>query len=100
MSQTRFVHAHRPPRAIARSRRQAVRFARQAAPARQTPSRRAGRSSPGRVDVGSRSVLHQTVPRQELEFELIRAVVLLAGSILAVLVALPVVLELAAAPFD
>jgi hypothetical protein len=101
MSQTSIVGARHPPRVIVRRRRPAVPPARLTAPiTKSTSDRRARRPSAVRVHAHSGSGIRETAPGLALGIELVRAVLLLAAAILAVLVALPVLLQLAAASFQ
>jgi hypothetical protein len=100
MSQASFVGARRPPPVKVHPQRPAVPPARLTAPTtKSTRDHRARRLSAARVHAQSGSRIRETAPRLAFGIELVRAVLLLAGSVLAVLVALPVLLELAAAPF-
>jgi hypothetical protein len=92
--------AHRPPRVRVRRRRLAVPSARparlNAKPMRELRARRLSAVS---IRVRSRSRIRGSGNRLPLGIELVRVLILLALAIFAVIVALPALLEFAAAPF-
>jgi hypothetical protein len=99
MSLVNFAVARRPPRVKVHPRRPAVPPARLAWPnTRRTSDRRARRLSTVRVRVRSNSRIRDMSPRLPLGIELVRAVLLLAVAVLAVVVALPALLDFAATP--
>jgi hypothetical protein len=96
MSQIRSVGARRPSRVIVHHRRPTLPPARLTALGPKPRDRRARSRSGGRVFAGSGSQFGKVAPRSALRIEVVRAVVLVAGAVLAVLFALPVLLERAA----
>lgn len=94
------VDARRRPRGNVHVRRRAVPPARLAAlNTRPTRNQRARRLSAVRAHVQSNPRIRDRASRSALGIELVRAMLLLAGAVVAVLVALPILLEFAAAPF-
>ena len=94
----RLGRARRPSRAVVQRRRRAVPPARLAAlTTRPVRACRARRMSAVRIQDEPRLTIHHASGGLPIRVELLRDAVLLAGAILAVLVALPVLLEVASA---